>query len=708
MVEFRSLRPSDIDDDFDGTSTEGRPIVTVHERDDGIRLEYTFPGFMLSGVEPDLDDGDLPFQEIGMSGVGFLSESGRPLVPSFGRFVQVPMGCEYSVDIKKGHVVEYEDILVKPAQELVHDMDDEADFEFDKLTYGEDAWYPRELVEVTGPQEMDDYQVLLVHVRPLQVNPVKKLVRGHSNITVDITLDRASDAHGSAEQLLADPETNREGFGNLIANPRRGIGERIPGVAPRISVSRPIHLTGPEFLIIHDKALAEPAKRLARWKERRGIRTEVVSIKSIGADSAKIKKYIRKRRGERLSRLRYVLLMGDVMAIPTEEVAGATTDHYYYTSADSASMPLMPWVSGGRIPVHTAEEATEIVDQIIRYEKRPPCDPEYYRRMTFAAYFQDDAPKDSVANRAYMKTMEGIREHMVGLGFEVERVYVSNTKTPAKYIDMTPVPAEVKAAIVDSGTATDALISTTSEGQLVIAHRDHGGPTGWVHPEFHDTHLKGLRSQYQSMFYSVNCVTGQFDANPLDCFAETILKLDGGAPSLIAATENSGTWRNDSLMKAMFDGMWPGVLPTFPGTTMSYPIRFNRLGDLLNYAKSYLLVKHGTGSGVKHHFEIYHVIGDPTLQLWSAPPIPLQLRATIRRDMLQIRMDHCPDGAVMTLWADKTMVRRIEPRYTWLRIQLPELLEQAREMGVEQPRTVSVCLAAPDHRFCEVRSRVIR
>ena len=127
-----------------------------------------------------------PFQELGISGVGFLSESGKPLVPSFGRFVQIPLGCSYQVEERLGHVVDYEDILVKPAQELVHDNEEEGQFEYDETTYDDNTWYPKRLVEVTGPQEMDDYQVLLVHVRPLQVNSARRLVRGHGNITVEV------------------------------------------------------------------------------------------------------------------------------------------------------------------------------------------------------------------------------------------------------------------------------------------------------------------------------------------------------------------------------------------------------------------------------------------------------------------------------------------------------------------------------------------
>ena len=55
MVEFKSLRPPNMAEDYDGAANDGEPIVELHEREDGIRLDFTFPGFMLSGVDPDVD-----------------------------------------------------------------------------------------------------------------------------------------------------------------------------------------------------------------------------------------------------------------------------------------------------------------------------------------------------------------------------------------------------------------------------------------------------------------------------------------------------------------------------------------------------------------------------------------------------------------------------------------------------------------------------
>ena len=716
MNEFVSLSPSGLPEEFDVELYSEKPVVSVEELEDRIEIGYIFPGFTMGDNEQQMDDQTLPFKEVGISGAGFVSESGKPLLPSFGRFVQIPPGCDYKVSTKKSKPIKIEDILVTPAQEQATDQADETEvFEYDTEAYGEDAPYPADVVQIGEPQNLDDYKVLAIHVRPLQYSPGKRQLVGYSNIKVTIKLTaKEVDEEEMEEFPLMDPSVNREGYGNLVLNPRRRIVERIP--VNRIPGPIAIKPRGPEFLIIYDDKLKGAAQLLADWKKRKGLITETVSIATVGNSVAKIKKYIRVHRRLFLSRLRYVLLLGDVAAIASEKHSEPLygypcpsffySDHYYFTPRDPAGSSdcVLPWVSGGRIPVNSLDEAKAVVKQIIDYERVPSCDPDYYQRMTFAAYFQDYSPQDGRADRAYMKTMESIRTHMTSIGFAVERVYVSNNPNPQKFKDDTAVPAEVRNAIVDGDDATDMLISETSEGQLLVGHRDHGGKTGWSHPSFGKAHLESILSPYPSIFYSINCLTGRFDDNPSDSFAEDIMLMKGGAPSLIAATQCSGTWRNDSLMKALFDAMWPGVIAGFPGANASYAIKHNRLGDILNYAKSYLLVAHGN-TGVKHHLEIYHVVGDPTLQLWAEEPAPIRLKAGIWRNNLNIHVRPVPAEAVVTIWCRGKLVKRAALSSARMSIPVSDLRLTPSRMPALRCY-IEVCVSAPSHRYTQTRVKL--
>ncbi|UCE28561.1 MAG: hypothetical protein JSV85_04575 [Candidatus Bathyarchaeota archaeon] len=595
MRQFKFLSPTGLPDSFDVKIQSEEPIVKIEESRGRISISYTFPGFYLSDNPREVEGKKIPFKQINIAKVGFLAHSGRPLLPSFGRYVQIPFNCDFKFTVKKGDSVQFDGVLVLPGQEMLTDSSKgEHVFEYDKKFYHKDKFYPSDLVELTGPFEIDGYTTLLIHVRPLQYNPAKKKLIGFGNISV--TIDVTPRKGKPDENPFVDPELNREAYGNLFINPRRRVEERVETEPGKRVVLTPLGiLRGPEFLIVYHNTFKNAAEKLAKWKNMRGLRTETVSIGVLGNTVSSIKTYIRKKRGSFFSRLRYVLLFGDVDMIEPETIPGGpwgsnVTDYYYSTKTDPTGSTdcVLPWLAIGRIPVRTEKEGMTVVNQIIAYEKNPPCDPEYYSRMCFAAYFQGIG----TATRAYMKAMEEIREHITTLGFDVERVYVSQTADVQYYVDGTPVPQEVKDEIVDGGAATGKLISTTAEGQLITGHRNHGDASGWIHPSFNKNHLESITSEYPTVFYSINCLTGKYDLTaPTESFAEKILGMEGGAPSLIAATRVSHTWLNNDLMKGLFDAMWAGVLPTFPGSTASYPVKHNRLGDILNYGKAYLPVK---------------------------------------------------------------------------------------------------------------------
>ncbi|ANT64551.1 C25 family cysteine peptidase [Prosthecochloris sp. CIB 2401] len=699
--EFYSLKPAGISGEFDAELHGTDPVIELQETEEQLTISCIFPGFKIADTEKDIDGEKLPFKEVGIRGAGYLSRSGQPLMPIFRRFVQVPKGVEIELGVEKGRAVTFNDILVTPAQEEATDADMEHPFEYSAEAYARDEFYPPDIARVSDAKDIDAYNTVLVEICPLQCNAATKTLRGYSNITVTLRFRSAGEHDGEMDFSLSfmDPELSREGYGNLLLNPARSAVSRLE---PALSIPE-LRLFTPEFLIIYHQNFKAAAEKLADWKKLKGISTQLTDIASVGNSVANIKNYVRDRRRTKSSRLRYVLLLGDTSHIVTESIADKASDYYYSTPNDASGSSdcVAPWLAIGRMPVQTANEAMDIVEQIIRYEKTPPCDPAYYDRITAAAYFQDDSPQDGKADRAYMKTMESIRSHLVALGKDVQRIYVSNNPNPQYYKDGTPIPADVKAAIVDGNTATEMLISETAEGQVLVGHRDHGGTSGWSHPSFTNNDLDSITSTYPSIFLSINCLTGRFDySSAYDSFAESILKLKGGAPSLVAATRVSGTWRNDSLIKGLFDALYPGVIPTYPGTTASYGIKNNRLGDILNYAKMYLFVAHGTSSGVKGHLEIYHTIGDPTLELWKAMPLVLTLNVRVIRTNLLLQLGTAPKEGVITIRQGNRVLKTLKSASTVMQVPLRDLKLLNTAPGIRR-QAIHVAFSAPGYRFIE-------
>jgi hypothetical protein len=730
MREFKTLNPKNLPDGFDLEVHTEEPVVEVKESKGKITIDYAFPGFYLVDDSGKVDGKRMELKQIHIKSTGFLTESGKPLLPSFGRYVQIPHNCDFTVNIQKSKPIQFDEVLVSPAQTQLSDNPNQKHgFEYDKQFYTKDTLYPEEIVKITGPFSVDQYRALLVHVTPLQYNPAKKKIVGYGNIKVIVNLKERKD---DETKRTAGSAIDNEAFGNLLLNPGGKIAERVGfKISPVI-----FKATGPMLLIIYAKIFEKAALRLADWKNHRGLITETICIDKIGNTVAQLKTYIRGRRGILFTRLRYVLLFGDADMIETQTdlpsmfgalgfpiqlqpVTNTATDYYYSTQYDEHNpdpanpnaVLFYPWLSIGRIPVRPDIEgqpasgdsqAQGVVDQIIAYEKNPPADPGFYKRMVFAAYFQGNNHKD---DRGYLTTIENLRSQMEALGYATERVYVSNDPNLQYYQDGTIIPADVKSAIVNGATATQMLVDATTEGQLYIGHRDHGNWNGWVNPSFRNSDLDNVTGDMPSIFYSINCETGGLDyPEPTECFAEKNLRMKGTAPSLIAATRDSGTYRNNDLIRAIFDATFGGVLSTFPGGNASYPVRNNRLGDILNYGKSYLpVVNIGDDPGVKDHFEIYHIIGDPTLELWKDLPLVVTIKAKIIKKALDIQLSTCPSAAVITIWYGTKMLKRMEATSNHITIPFTGIVPIPLPGPIFPKPALMVCFWAHGYRYTAVK-----
>jgi hypothetical protein len=248
----------------------------------------------------------------------------------------------------------------------------------------------------------------------------------------------------------------------------------------------------------------------------------------------------------------------------------------------------------------------------------------------------------------------------------------------------------VKAAISPAELATQRLIETATEGQLIIAHRDHGDVDGWSNPPFKVHDLAHVTGKTPSIFYSVNCLTGAWDVTTsMQCFGEMNLAMPGAAPTLIAATEVSNTFLNNDMMMALFDATYGGLLPTFPGETASYPIRFNRIGDILNYSRWYLRTASSSVTGVRDHCEIYHILGDPSLEMWAHAPQPLRVKAHVSRTGLAIELTPLPPDCVVTITQNNRLLLQKTPPSARFTIPLASLSAPLPPHGSRQKVTVS-------------------
>lgn len=681
---------------------------------------------------------------------------GQPGVPVIHRIVAIPEGAKVFVsDVEVRASQHISDVIVYPAQpepvdlalaqqsgteeEPSDEMPDpkdfmDAPFTLDEKAYASKENFPPQIVSVQSLGKMRDLNVVQLSIAAGQFNPAKQTLKLFDKV-----------------QLAVKFEGGKGGFlpRETVSNPFDGHATPIYELAlnyeivpkwPFIEdiVSR--ICWGHEYLIITDPVFRGAADTLRNWKVQKGISTLVVETGNdtgdAGTTPTEIQSYIRGKFSNCVIRPSYVLLLGDAEHIAPfyrttqyGDSAGTDLDYALMNNAD-----ILPDLAVGRIPVDTLTQANTVVNKIVGYEKTPPFSASFYRSMSFGAYFQccrNDVADDGRTVRSFIETAELVHDELTGLGYTVERIYSTGTgyhpdyaaagrdTTPRKYRNGAALPAAIGSGsgFGWNGSSTD-VIDAINEGRFLMFHRDHGGVNGWSSPSFRSSHLNSLTNTTKlPVVYSVNCASGLFDNETLNAgaqnwnyntsvngayWAERILRMEGGAVGVIGDTRNSPTWANSALARGLFDATWPGVVPEGGATSI------RRLGDILNYGKSYLAGQVGvaqTAGSVSQNSAntdiiLYHVYGDPTMQMWTSNPWQIKLPKlyeVMTRNPNIWELHYPVEGAILTLLQEGNPVARATVRNGLA--AMPILLEgfdaeKGYELSASVPGGMSTLLAS--------------
>ena len=627
-------------------SGDGPKIVI--NRSDNTRFAATFklpdPALWLE----EQDDSDMRRLRFGMAGTEINANlAGYPDVPLMRRLIAIPEG---STPVLLNQAVAASDMLLAdlyPAQPSAMDEDtdpppwDPTDwvnppFALDPAAYSTNAFFPAQPVSVYPLGKMRDLNLALVVVAGGQYNPVTRQLVIFKQVDLDVAFQ------GGLGTFLPDYSNNpfepgiEKQYGSVLNS------KILPGYLGPTIVGEQL---GTELIIFTDPIFLNAANQLASWKIEKGISTSVVQTGGPNLDTPEeIKAYIKNKYDNSVVRPSYVLLMGDA------EFIGSFPYYYYPPNLKSTSSDLdyvlmtvgdtFPDLAIGRIPVDTLNQALTVVNKIIAYESNPPLQPSFYSNIALASYFECCSFTSftfAYDDRSFVETAEVARTTLIEDGKTVTRIYTTNTPDPYKpafYRNGASLPADLA---YGSGFGWDGdtadIVDAFNNGTGLILHRDHGGPPGWSHPAFKTADLSSLTNGILTpVVYSVNCASGIWDnelpwetllADTDVSWSEQMLRMNGGAVSLIGDLRNSPTWANSALARGLFDATWKETDPNLGST-----ITFYRLGDILNYARLYMFmqifVPQTAGSVTNTDYEVdnhlYNVVGDPTLELWKDAP----------------------------------------------------------------------------------------
>ncbi|MCL2436285.1 MAG: C25 family cysteine peptidase, partial [Lentimicrobiaceae bacterium] len=503
------------------------------------------------------------------------------------------------LDITYGEYTEIENIEIAPSKGNLPRSIDPATVPYVKgEVYTKDAFFPGNLAVLDEPFIMRDVRGQVLVVYPVQYNPVSKVLRIYSEITVTVNNTRSASVNEFTTQKrhsTIEPEFHGM-YNNLFIN------------YSSLSRGYPTGEDGDILVICHTPWVSD-MKPYVDWKRTIGRKTTIVPTSAIAPlTAANIKTYISNFYNDPDNNLAYVLLVGDHQQLPPHAVGTVRSDVTYgkLVGNDDYLEILI-----GRFSAETPAHVQTQVQRSIHYER------------------------DLNASDTWLSTGIGVaRNEGAGSGHddgEADHVHMNNIRNRLLANGYTTVWQEYDGGAGVPNTTAAQINSRINAGASLLNYCNHGSPTGWSVAGYSTTNVDQLQNANKLPFiHLVACNNGEFgpwqyntDNDP--CLAEVFMRhtyngQPAGAIAAFGATISIG-WQppmtaQDEYVNSVLDlpspysGAQPGILRTIAGVW-------------LNSSQKMLMQTNYNSAGMSSKLGDYNswlVFGDPSLMIRSKTP----------------------------------------------------------------------------------------
>jgi hypothetical protein len=599
----------------------GEPGMKLKQADDQkVSVNYSIQTWSLTDVTINREN----LKKIELPGNFLPNNEGAPDLPGTGRFVALPEGASADIRIVSMQVETIPNVDISPAPRIPKVTDEgPLVYQNDETIWNTNAFYPAEPVTLSEVTEIRGVDVVTLGITPFQYNPVTKELKVFRDIEVEVEFQGGTGTFGE-DRLRSrwwDP-IMQDMFINSSSLPE------INYTTTQQS-SRDI---GCEYLIIvpDDQDFIDWGNTLATFRNKQGIDTDVITITEIGSNSVpSIESYVDDIYNNWDIVPSAILLLGDYGNNGTTIISPIYSN---YCASDNIYADVsgnhMPDIVFSRITARDADDLETMINKIIDYETAPPTDPEFYDEPITALGWQTER-----WFQICIETVGGFFRNELGKNpVRINEVYggnpstdpwstAPNTYTIINYFGqnglgyLPATPGELGGW--DGGNAT-MINNAINDGAFLLLHRDHGYEQGWGEPSYNNNSLNGLSNDKLTFVYSVNCLTGKFNWGN-ESFTEKFHRMEGGALGLVAASEVSYSFVNDTYVWGAFDNMWPEFMPDYGST----PEERGLLPAFSNAAGKYFLQQsswpYNTGNKVVT-YNLFHHHGGSFSTMYSEVP----------------------------------------------------------------------------------------
>ncbi|MCD4788931.1 MAG: hypothetical protein K8R37_02935, partial [Bacteroidales bacterium] len=543
------------------------------------------------------------FSQITVDGYGYSMEIGDPKLPVLKKVIEVPIGSYFEINIIKENYLEYDlsdfgiNNKIIPAQPSVSkSIDNPEDLEFviNQSTYQTNDYIGSDLVTVNYLGKMRGVSIARLEISPFQYNPVLNKIKVCYELEVEINFI-GGDLNKTIQLKKDLFSPYFEGVYHLFANYKEEITDEL-------IMDEPV-----TFIIVSDPMFQAALQPYIEWKTKKGfyVIEAYTDDPAVGSTTASIKSYLQDLYNNPpagYNSQSFVLFVGDVAQIPAFNgtAGGHITDLYYceYTG------DIFPECYYGRFSANNLTELQPQIDKTLEYEQYLMPDPS----------FLDEVVMVAGADASHQLTWgNGQINYGTTYYFNAAHGIYSHT-----YLQPEP----------SGGNYSQNIRQNVSDGASYANYTAHCGSTGWSNPSFNTGHIPSLLNAHKYPLMIGNCCSSATFGGT--CFAEEILRaVDKGALGYIGGS-NSTYWDEDFWWGVGYEAI--SANPVYNASHLgAYDRTFHDNGEPLSewYATQgqmpsagNLAVTQAGSSRETYYWEIYHLMGDPSLMVYmSQPPV---------------------------------------------------------------------------------------
>jgi hypothetical protein len=312
----------------------------------------------------------------------------------------------------------------------------------------------------------------------------------------------------------------------------------------------------------------------------------------------------------------YVLLVGDVEQIPPWPsqnsepiVRNHITDLYYFSYDDN----IIPDVFYGRFSARNVSELLPQIEKTLEYEQYTMPDPTYLYNAVFISGYD----------------FTFWLEHNYIIDYPINQ-YFNSTNGINAYAYYQHEPTD--------GHYTENIISNINNGAGFVYYTGHGDPYDWANPGFSITYIDGLTNNHKYGLWIANaCETNRFEYG--QCFGEAALRAQNkGAVGYIGATDVTGDptdmfWADGykDIYNLIYDPLHLGMFDCLFDAVPSQ--RYSRQGQLIFSGNLAVEDRGGPRFWIDYYWEVYHLLGDPSLNIRFVPSVNCNENITITENL---------------------------------------------------------------------------